>query len=380
MLKVSKYFFSGLFILVVFLPLVDSLLNILPENKNTENRALSEISFDISSWNDIPHSIENYFKDTFHGRSLYFDMNMKIKRGLSSKPFKDNSLVVGKDGWYFSNFQHVIDDYRAVRPFTESEVDEIKESLAKCQDELNTSGIKYYLLIVPNKHTIYSHQLPDYIKKIGKKSRLEQLLPTLQSANINVIDIRDEMQKSKDRMPLYFKTDSHWNLNGSFIGYQKLFSHIQQSFPVLQPAKIEDFNIRVVDKKGGDIVAMMGMENEITDKFVEYNPLSGYFFKEAKLGNYKLPKPKIFHPEISVSAFEGGNTPLKVVVFKDSYGGYMQQFINKHFQRSVYVWGHNYELNKDIIEQEKPDMVIQIIVERYLYTLLEASEVNAKVN
>ncbi|MEQ8924971.1 MAG: hypothetical protein RLO81_04110 [Fulvivirga sp.] len=379
MLKIGRYIFSSLFILIVFLPLIDTVFNILPENKNIENRTLATLSLDSTDFSEIPRELQEYFKDNFHGRSLYFDINMKIKRSLSSKPFKDNSLVVGKDGWYFSNFQHVIDDYRAVRPFTESEVVEIRKSIEKCTNDLSELGIKYYLLIVPNKHTIYHDKLPDYIKKIGAKSRLEQLLPALQEADIPIVDIRDVMFQSKDST-LYFKTDSHWNLNGSFIGYQELFKKIHKDFTELTPLQISDFHIRGYEKKGGDIVSMMGMEYEIKDTFIEYNPINGYLFKEAPIGNYKLPDPKIFHPEITVTAFEGGKSKLKAVVFKDSYAGYMQQFINQHFQRTVYVWGHNYQLNKEIVEKETPDIVIQIIVERYLYTLLEASEVNARAD
>ncbi|QSE98096.1 alginate O-acetyltransferase AlgX-related protein [Fulvivirga lutea] len=379
MLKFRQYIFPFIFLLIVFLPLLDTIFNVLPENKNIENRTLATISLDSTDFSEIPVELQEYFKDNFHGRSLFFDMNMKIKRSLSSKPFKDNSLVIGKNGWYFSNFQHVIDDYRAVRPFTESEVYEIRRSLEKCKEDLADLGIKYYLLIVPNKHTIYSDQLPDYINKIGTKSRLEQLLPSLREANIPIVDIRDVMLESKDST-LYFKTDSHWNLNGSFIGYQELFNKIHSDFPEIKPFQKSDFHLREYEKIGGDIVSMMGMENEIKDTFIEYSPKNGYLYKEANTGDYEMPNPKIFHPELTVSAFEGGNTNLKAVVFKDSYAGYMQQFLNQHFQRTVYIWGHNYQLNKEIVEKESPDMVIQIIVERYLYTLLEASEVNTEAN
>jgi len=350
----------------------------LPANKNTENRKLADspnIPTTVQEIKNWPKSYQSYFTDHFGGRTLLFDINMSLKSALSAKPFKDNKLVVGKEGWYFSNFQKVIDDYRAVRPFTSEQLQKIKKQLIETKNDLNKQGIKYYLLIVPNKHTIYSDKLPSYIQKIGKHTRLEQLLAALKSTSIPVVDIRDEMLKDKNKRQLYFKTDSHWNVNGSFIGYQSLMNVVSKDFPEINPFSIGDFKLSQRKIKGGDIVAMMGKQDEIEGVFYDYKPKFKARIHKATIGNYEMPEPKIFHPKKTVSAFEGGNTDLKAVVFKDSYGGYMEQFLNLHFKRAVYVWGHDYKMNQKIVETEKPDLVIQVIVERYIYTLLESSQV-----
>ncbi len=380
-MKVVNIVTTIIFAIIIALPLLSSVIPLLPQNQNTENRTLKtspSIPESITAIQSYPKEFESFFNDQFEGRSLLFDLNMTIKSKLSSKPFKDNSLLIGKDGWYFSNFQKVVDDYRAVRPFTSIEINSIVNQLLDAKNELNERGIKYYLLVVPNKHTIYNDKLPEYVRKIGEKSRFEQLVPAFESADLNFVDIRKEMLKAKSEKDLYFKTDSHWNLHGSYIGYKKLFDVISRDFPQIIPNRLDQFNVSQRNKKGGDIVAMMGKENEIQDVFIEYRSKNKVNVKEAPLGEYALPQPKIFHPEISVSAFESNSSSLTAVIFKDSYAGYMQQFINPHFKRTTYVWGHDYYLNKEIINYERPDIVIQVIVERYLYSLLRAADVNDK--
>ncbi len=374
--------FILLFLTTITIPFIGLLMPTSVEDKVEENRNLASVPDLPTDFNEIqqfPDSLQRYVNDHFGGRTSLFDLNMTIKSKLSSKPFKDNKLLVGKDGWYFSNFQKVIDDYRAVIPFTSGEMSSINDLLMDANSYFTNNGARYYLLIVPNKHTVYTDKLPYYINKLGEKSRLEQLLPILKQSGINVIDIRKEMNQQKAERQLYFKTDSHWNLHGSFIGYQALLQRISEDFPSVKPHSVDDFEITSRKIPGGDIVKMMGKEEEISDTFIDYKPATFTpRLKKGKRGNYSFPQPKIFSPEQTVSAFEGGQTNLKAVVFKDSYGGYMQQFLNNHFSRTVYVWGHDYRLNKDIIQEEKPDIVIQVIVERYLYSLLEASDVSDK--
>lgn len=380
MKRVGHIIFVISFLVIITLPFTGLLFPGLSDNEVEENRNLASIPEVPTSFKELeklPESFKFYVNDHFGGRTALFDLNMTIKSKLSSKPFKDNKLIVGKDGWYFSNFQKVIDDYRAVVPFTSAEVASIKSLLLEANEYFNRLGAKYYLLIVPNKHTVYSDKLPYYIKKQGDKSRLEQLLPVLIQSGINVIDIRKQMEKQRSDKNLYFKTDSHWNLHGSFIGYKALMDRVSKDFPSVTPYNVGDFEVTKSQMEGGDIVKMMGMEDEIVDTFISYTPITFTpQLKKGKRGNYDSPQPKIFSPEETVSAVSGGQSDLKAVVFKDSYGGYMQQFLNNHFERTVYVWGHDYKLNKEIIEEEKPDVIIQIIVERYLYTLLDASEVS----
>jgi alginate O-acetyltransferase complex protein AlgJ len=52
------------------------------------------------------------------------------------------------------------------------------------------------------------------------------------------------------------------------------------------------------------------------------------------------------------------------VMFRDSFATYLIPFLGYHFQRSVYIWQRPWDLA--LIEREKPDVVIDEMLERYL--------------
>jgi len=58
----------------------------------------------------------------------------------------------------------------------------------------------------------------------------------------------------------------------------------------------------------------------------------------------------------------------KLVMFRDSFADGLIPYLSENFSRSVYVWKPKVDLQ--VIEQEKPDIVIFEVAERYLGSLL----------
>jgi len=55
-------------------------------------------------------------------------------------------------------------------------------------------------------------------------------------------------------------------------------------------------------------------------------------------------------------------------MFRDSFADGLIPYLSENFSRSVYVWKPKVDLQ--VIEQEKPDIVIFEVAERYLGSLL----------
>lgn len=51
-------------------------------------------------------------------------------------------------------------------------------------------------------------------------------------------------------------------------------------------------------------------------------------------------------------------------MFRDSFADLLIPLLSEHFQRIVFSW--QYTFDRDIVEREKPDVVIQEMVEREL--------------
>lgn len=58
---------------------------------------------------------------------------------------------------------------------------------------------------------------------------------------------------------------------------------------------------------------------------------------------------------------------LKVLIFRDSFTSGILPYLKESFGEILFIW--DYKLNKELIEQEKPDILIHIIVERNITQL-----------
>ena len=72
-----------------------------------------------------------------------------------------------------------------------------------------------------------------------------------------------------------------------------------------------------------------------------------------------------------VTEIPGSPLP-RAVVFRDSFGSRLVPYLSEHFSRVVYLWQNDFDA--DVVRQEKPDVVIQEIVGRHLYTFLPSPE------
>lgn len=62
-----------------------------------------------------------------------------------------------------------------------------------------------------------------------------------ENSSVQFVDIRDLLIQRKDDGLLYFKTDTHWNELGSFVGYTALLEYINTIYADISPIPQEDF-------------------------------------------------------------------------------------------------------------------------------------------
>jgi hypothetical protein len=53
----------------------------------------------------------------------------------------------------------------------------------------------------------------------------------------------------------------------------------------------------------------------------------------------------------------------KAIVFRDSFAGSWYLFLGQHFREVLYIW--HYDWDRPLIEREKPDVVIDEMLERF---------------
>jgi len=133
-------------------------------------------------------------------------------------------VLRGREDWLFWTGEGNIDDYQNAHPFSRADLEQIEGKLSAVQRRLAAQGIAFLVAPAPNKETIYPEMLPPEIVKIGKQSRLDQLLAYLEEKHsaVKVLDLRPVLLDNKAQHQLYYRTDTHWNDYGAYYAARNI--------------------------------------------------------------------------------------------------------------------------------------------------------------
>jgi hypothetical protein len=361
----KKWTFIAVFMIIVFLPSTVNLLGI-ENGENTEQRALAkEPKFRLNKdiINLYPREYENYINDNFGMKSFLVWLNSYIDvKLLNTSPM--DRVALGKEGWLYSTKEgnlNMLDIYRGLIFFSDEELVKIKNNLVEQNEWLKAKGIPFILMIAPNKETIYPEYLPDYIKKVQEKGRLDQLISYLKAnTDINIIDGREVLINKKTVDNLYYKTDSHWNELGAYFGHKAIMDEVSKYIPNVKAKKLEDYNIvKETKNEGGDLAKMLNLTENFKEEHIHLVSKVPIKWKVAS-STYVLNQGV-------VTEVEDESLP-RMLMYRDSFTINMQPFLSEYFSTAVYQWNHSFDPN--LVIETKPDVVIHEVVERYIHELL----------
>ena len=125
--------------------------------------------------------LETYVNDRFGLRQQLVDINSLARYRLCLSSTKE--AVIGKDGWLFYTADKLMDQHTGVDIFTPAELEFWVRQIEADRDWLAKRGIAFYLMIAPDKNTIYPEKLPDYPR--GAVTRIDQLAARLRIRTSN---------------------------------------------------------------------------------------------------------------------------------------------------------------------------------------------------
>lgn len=372
-----------LFALALALPLVGAVLNRNLPLTRFENRATAPwpaAPVDLTSARAWPTAFEAAFADRFGGRDglIRFHHLTKVTAfGVSPVA----NVMIGRDGWlYFlgEDGLAVDRDHRGVVPYADDEAARIAAAFKRRHDYLAARGILYVVMIVPDKATIYPEHLPAWAAvPVAPRSRLDRLQEALAAyPDLVALDLRPALRAAKARDQVYFRSDSHWNLLGASVAYRELAMLLQArlpGFPAIPPERPP--YVPGVDVYSGDLARMLGAPRSLNEPDIA--PLGKVFGNAAARCARPAPAtpppspspsqpPNVTEPppeaiEIMVDVCARPNLPT-AVVFRDSMAIPLRPLLSENFRRTVYA--SERKLVLDLIERERPDVVIDEMVER----------------
>ena len=200
-------------------------------------------------------------------------------------------------------------------------------------------------------------------------------LPQVISINENrkLAPVRKWIQILKSKKSddfLYQLTDTHWNDLGAFYSYQAIAQLLKKDFPRTEPVSLEENSQRRSSNQLGNLARMARLSDEYSEAIPLLQPKNPKIWLEGRVSSDSVPS---MYPQFRITpeVRNSGNKNLsKLLVIRDSYTTDMIPWLSSHFGTSVYLWDNwQYQLHKNIVEAEKPDVVMVIMLEEYLEKL-----------
>lgn len=348
----KKTAYSAFTALILLLCLVPSLGMLLParEGEAGGNQALSKAPSLRSAegeWNlRYLSQLQDYARDNFYLRQEMITAWSALNARVLQSSITQN-VVLGRDGWLY--FADTLPDYTGLTPMTDREIFSAARNLSLMAEYCESQGAEFLFTIAPNKNSLYPDNMPDLPAASGPSGaeRLAQALA--EETDVNYLDLFALFQNRE--VPLYFRTDSHWNSQGAALAADAVNAALGRD------SRYADgpFTPEAVHK--GDLYDML------------YPTGTGLETDQVYGGglNFQYDAPIRSAENLTIMTHGGGEGSL--LMFRDSFGSLLYPYLADSFDAALFSRSMPYRL--DLVSQREADYVAAELVERNLRYLIQ---------
>ncbi len=353
-----------IFFLTLLVPVIGIFIGITSKTDNTERRALAKFPhLNKLPLQQYPKAFDSFWNDNFGFRNWFLDMYTGVKEGIFKSPPTPWYDTRGKDGWLFINPvspNDYVGFYKHIE-FSETELEAVKNKFLAEKNWLKARNIDYMIVIVPDKDVIYPEYYP-YPNHLLFNIGLEQFINYFKkNTDIDIVYLKNAIMNGKKStiLPLYYKTDTHWNNLGTFFGYQDVMKQVKKYYPNVDILNVDDFDITKVDSAGNSVGDLIRIDSHFIKSPEE--KISMKLKDDSAKRIVKLSKVFMYGDSFSVnpngSLLEGLNL-----------------FLRFNFN-DVVESNYGYQLDFDEIEKAKPELVIRESVQRNIHDWVKLTDI-----
>jgi len=360
--KVYSWFLVLTFGAFLYAPLVATSYNLAhePETGREAKRAPApRWGWSRAELSKLPGVAKWYFEDRYGlKKTLRYLHGLVMVRGLETSA--SAAVVLGRNDWLFLASENVLDYQRGARPLSDSAIEHWLREREKRRTWLAERGVSYALLIPPNTHTIYPEHLPLDLAPPGT-TRLEQVVSAAAriAPRLRLIDVRATLLHHKPEARLYFKHDTHWNAVAGWLATQDVASAL--GLPALPGPLLP---IQSKKTQGGDLARLLGLDRVYAE--ADDWPAQPLPLLTTEDGRpLTLSLTDVVYPDRYVVLNPAGRSTA--LVFRDSFGEALVPWVSALFAKTIWIGSGGF--SDGVIQEEKPDFVIEQLVERKLMLL-----------
>lgn len=297
--------------------------------------------------------------------------------GISISP---DQVIIGRDDWLYlgdkDEYAHGISTQRNLATVEDlASIRRIVKASTAWRDWLEIRGVKLYRIqLAPNKSSIYSEYLPRWARSVPGNPISQMLGQVSPSIYVNNIPSMLEA-KTRFGVPLYYRTDSHWNALGAWVGYRDIAFSIESAGKhEIRWLTSDQIRLSVFKSKGGhDLASFLWLGDVLEDTEIAVDidigrslPTSQLDFETGEFAN-RSDNPRVYAPKhpLLVRSPNALNQ-ARVLWLRDSFGTAMAPFMAATFSEilQVHYGSAPPEIFARLVREFRPDYVIVTVVER----------------
>lgn len=302
---------------------------------------------------------------------------------LFSRSLSEN-VFIGREDQFFFKGNQAMDNLMGQYQVPEETLSALCDAQQQTSEILSARGIRYVVVILPAKESVYPESIPGIYRREGASGRRAQIIAALQSrTDVEVLDMTDLLLDHKAEEILYLQTDSHWNMHGSFLASQRLVEYLRRDDPRIAPLDAEDYQVHYVDAPGQNLAALSYLEQVVPELNIpQYERTGGWrFLSMESEATYPDPGDPVTLGEITSMIIRENpalpNAP-NLMLMGDSFTGWDQDatnywnvnnFLSESFHRYVKYHYYNAPFYLSLIEKEQSDIVVLMYLENNLEML-----------
>ena len=343
-MKKAKLIFISIFIVLCLIPSVGML--IFGEAQPTANEVLAgrpsvttrSGELNLSFLSDVSDYIADRFAFRQELATAWAGVNAKLL-GTSV----EEQVILGSDGWLY--FSDTLPDYMG-QGMSDTELRYLANDLALMQEYIESQGKHFIFTVAPNKNSIYSEHMPEYIENRHSESNAARVGAYLDAAGVNYLDLFDILGNEEN---LYYKTDTHWNSRGAALAADGLLNMLDRG------GDYSTASFAVSEEHRGDLYEMLYPAGRATETATVYGGEFSYVCESDPNGGNAIT--------IKTSC-DGGSGGL--MCWRDSFGIALYPYLAQSFVAATFSRSADYNLTL----ADSADTVIIELVERNLSNIL----------
>lgn len=271
------------------------------------------------------------------------------------------SWYKGRNDWLFLGNDHnsTVAKLKLVDNPSVEQIIAIHDSFYKVSETGAKFGVGIFLIVGPNKSSIYPEYLPE--KLIPSKIKYSSFfLSKLRGIpGLTVYDPTDDLISAKNNYnELYWRTDTHWNHKGAFVAFSGFARLLNIRTPNVDFTQGAPF--------AGDLIRISKLKDFPLHSFDNWNVV---WRDETAWVEKEIPDEQ--KTTFGSSTIVSNANPISnkyIWVVGDSFAGSLKQYFNATFKEVRYIGHWEQKLNSlpdELIKAErKPDLIVIVRVER----------------